>query len=216
MVTGNALGLLMVSTTSPLPPGYSRLAADGEATALMVRLATLPDWASPEEPEFSPTTQFDAAKAAAPAKAAPVMAEMTLVRFDHRAGRGSACCGLRTKRMASLPVCFRDTPHHGAACVLSSLVVSWVFSPFLRFHGAKGGYERSCYVQGLSSHSATYGRGPGPLGITHSIVPAKVSNALLSAGTRTPRLGLLAEPGQAVSPCTRCSTSTGTIAPPAP
>jgi hypothetical protein len=48
-------------TTSPFPPGYKRLVAEGEATAVMVRLDTVADWASPLEPPASPTLQFVAA-----------------------------------------------------------------------------------------------------------------------------------------------------------
>jgi hypothetical protein len=60
-VTGNGFGLVIVMTTSPFPAGYRRLVAEGEATAVMVRLDTVADWASPLEPPASPTTQFDAA-----------------------------------------------------------------------------------------------------------------------------------------------------------
>jgi hypothetical protein len=37
------------------------LVAEGEATAVMVRLDTVADWASPLEPPASPTLQFVAA-----------------------------------------------------------------------------------------------------------------------------------------------------------
>jgi hypothetical protein len=60
-VTGNEFGLEIVRTTSPLPPGYMTLAAAGVATAEMVRLDTVADWASPLEPPASPTAQFVAA-----------------------------------------------------------------------------------------------------------------------------------------------------------
>jgi len=55
------LGFEIVTTTSPVPPGYMRFVADGDATALMVRFEIGADWPSPEEPEFSPTSQFVAA-----------------------------------------------------------------------------------------------------------------------------------------------------------
>ena len=51
----------MVTTTSPVPPGESRLPAAGLATALMVTLEMVADWASPDELLDSPTTQFVAA-----------------------------------------------------------------------------------------------------------------------------------------------------------
>jgi hypothetical protein len=60
-VTGKGFGLAIVMTTSPFPPGYKRLVAEGEATAVMVRLDTVADWASPLEPPASPTLQFVAA-----------------------------------------------------------------------------------------------------------------------------------------------------------
>lgn len=58
IVTGYGLGFEMVTTTSPVPPGYKRLVAAGDATAVIVRLEMLADCASPDEPEFRPTTQF--------------------------------------------------------------------------------------------------------------------------------------------------------------
>lgn len=58
IVTGKELGLVMVSTTSPLPPGYNWSVAEGLATAAIVRLETLADCASPEEPAATPTTQL--------------------------------------------------------------------------------------------------------------------------------------------------------------
>ena len=61
MVTGYALVLAMVTTTSPVPPGYSRLPAAGEATAVMLKLAMVADWPSPDEPPLRPTTQLVAA-----------------------------------------------------------------------------------------------------------------------------------------------------------
>jgi len=47
---GNGFGFEIVSTTSPLPPGYSKLPAAGVATAATVRLDTVADLASPLEP----------------------------------------------------------------------------------------------------------------------------------------------------------------------
>jgi hypothetical protein len=61
IVTGYGFGFEMVTTTSPVPPGYIRFVADGEPTALIVRFEIAADWPSPEDPEFSPTTQFVAA-----------------------------------------------------------------------------------------------------------------------------------------------------------
>jgi hypothetical protein len=61
MVTGNGLGFEMVTTTSPVPPGYSRFVAVGDATAVTVRLEIAADCPSPEDPAFRPTTQFVAA-----------------------------------------------------------------------------------------------------------------------------------------------------------
>ena len=58
MVTGYGLGFEMVTTTSPVPPGYMRFVADGDATAVIVRLEMAADCPSPDEPEFRPTTQF--------------------------------------------------------------------------------------------------------------------------------------------------------------
>jgi hypothetical protein len=60
-VTGNGFGFEIVSTTSPLPPGYSKLPAAGVATAATVRLDTVADLASPLEPPAIPTVQFVAA-----------------------------------------------------------------------------------------------------------------------------------------------------------
>ena len=47
MVTGYGFELAIVTTTSPVPPGYKRFPAAGEATAVIVKLAVLADWASP-------------------------------------------------------------------------------------------------------------------------------------------------------------------------
>ena len=61
MVTGYGFGLAMVTTTSPVPPGYSRLLAAGEATAVMERFEMVADCPSPDEPALRPTTQLVAA-----------------------------------------------------------------------------------------------------------------------------------------------------------
>ena len=61
MVTGYGFAFAMVTTTSPLPPGESRLPAAGLATALMVTLEMVADWASPDELLDNPTIQFVAA-----------------------------------------------------------------------------------------------------------------------------------------------------------
>jgi hypothetical protein len=58
MVTGNTLGLVIVSTTSPLAPGKRRLDADGDDTAATVTLLTVAPWPSADELALSPTTQF--------------------------------------------------------------------------------------------------------------------------------------------------------------
>lgn len=61
IVTGKGFGLAMVRTTSPVLPGYNRLVADGDATAVMDRLEIFADCPSPLEPLSRPTTQFVAA-----------------------------------------------------------------------------------------------------------------------------------------------------------
>ncbi len=61
MVTGYEFVLAMVTTTSPVPPGYRMLPGAGEATAVMLRLAMVADWPSPDEPEFRLTAQLVAA-----------------------------------------------------------------------------------------------------------------------------------------------------------
>ena len=43
-VTGNPFGFVILATTSPLAPGYSRFDGEGAATAVIVRLLTVPDW----------------------------------------------------------------------------------------------------------------------------------------------------------------------------
>ena len=43
MVTGYEFELAIVTTTSPVPPGYSTLLGAGEATAVMLRLAMVAD-----------------------------------------------------------------------------------------------------------------------------------------------------------------------------
>jgi hypothetical protein len=60
-VTGKAFGFEIVNTTSPLAPGYKMLLAAGLDTAVMTRLDTVADWASPLEPPARPTVQFVAA-----------------------------------------------------------------------------------------------------------------------------------------------------------
>jgi hypothetical protein len=76
--------LEIVTTTSPVPPGYMRLVADGDATALIVRFEIEADWPSPEDPEFSPTTQFVAAYAPTPARRMPHTADTIFVRRVYR------------------------------------------------------------------------------------------------------------------------------------
>lgn len=71
MVTGTAFVLVMVATTSPLPPGNSKLVAAGEATAAIETFAIVPDWASPLEPLFRLTVQFVAANATAAVNTVP-------------------------------------------------------------------------------------------------------------------------------------------------
>jgi hypothetical protein len=63
--------LLIVTTTSPFPPGYNRLLAAGDATAVIVRFETVPDCPSALEPVFSWIIQFVAAKIPPPASKAP-------------------------------------------------------------------------------------------------------------------------------------------------
>jgi len=58
IVTGYGLRLLIDTTTSPVPPGYNRLVAAGDATAVIVKFAMVADCPSPLEPAPSPTTQF--------------------------------------------------------------------------------------------------------------------------------------------------------------
>jgi hypothetical protein len=59
------------------------LLAEGLATAVTVMFEMLADWASPEDPEFRPTTQLLAAYAAPPAIRAPSTAETTFERRFH-------------------------------------------------------------------------------------------------------------------------------------
>jgi hypothetical protein len=73
-VTGNGFGFVIVATTSPVPPGYSRLDTEGVATAVIVRFWTLADWLSPLDPAPRLTTQLDAANAPPPANRAPIAA----------------------------------------------------------------------------------------------------------------------------------------------
>jgi hypothetical protein len=84
IVTGYGFGLEIVTTTSPVPPGYIRFVADGDATALIVRFEIEADWPSPEDPEFSPTTQFVAAYAPTPARRMPHTADTIFVRRVYR------------------------------------------------------------------------------------------------------------------------------------
>jgi len=58
---GNGFGFEIVSTTSPLPPGYSKLPAAGVATAATVRLDTVRRLGLTLEPPAIPTVQFVAA-----------------------------------------------------------------------------------------------------------------------------------------------------------
>lgn len=83
-VTGNEFGLVIVATTSPDPPGYSWFDADGVATAVMVRLVTVADWPSPEDPALSPTTQLVTPYAAPPTMAIPASVDTTLMATDRR------------------------------------------------------------------------------------------------------------------------------------
>ena len=78
IVTGKTLGLVTVSTASPVAPGYSRLEGDGEATAAIVRFDAAAACPSAEEPALSPVTQLVAAYAAAPTSAEPTSAARTL------------------------------------------------------------------------------------------------------------------------------------------
>jgi hypothetical protein len=75
MVTGTELVLVMVATTSPVPPGKSRFVAAGLATAVIEMLATVPDWASPLDPELRLTVQFVAANATAAVSTVPATTE---------------------------------------------------------------------------------------------------------------------------------------------
>jgi hypothetical protein len=74
-VTGMEFGLVIVTTTSPFPPGNSTLVAAGDATALMVRFDTDADCDSPEEPPVRPTVQLVAAYAATAARTLPETTE---------------------------------------------------------------------------------------------------------------------------------------------
>jgi hypothetical protein len=84
IVTGNGLGLLMLTTTSPVPPGYIKFVADGDATAVIVRFEMAADSPSPEDPLFKPTSQLVAANAAVPASNIPHTAETIFLFLDHR------------------------------------------------------------------------------------------------------------------------------------
>jgi len=71
MVTGLVFGLVIVATTSPFAPGNSRFVAAGDATAVIVRLLTVDDCASPLEPPLRPTVQLVTAYAAAAESTTP-------------------------------------------------------------------------------------------------------------------------------------------------
>lgn len=75
MVTGTELVLLMLATTSPVPPGNSRFDAAGMAIAVMEMFATVPDWASPLEPLLRLTVQLVAANATAAVSTVPATTE---------------------------------------------------------------------------------------------------------------------------------------------
>jgi hypothetical protein len=77
-VTGKEFGLVIVATTSPEPPGKSWLVAEGVATAVIVRLLTVADCPSPEDPAFNPTTQLVTPYAAPPTIAIPARPDTTL------------------------------------------------------------------------------------------------------------------------------------------
>lgn len=87
MVTGTVLELVMVATTSPLPPGNSRLLAAGEATAAIVTFATVPDWASPLEPPVRPTVQLVAANATAAVSTVPATTDAARTARGRRVRR---------------------------------------------------------------------------------------------------------------------------------
>jgi hypothetical protein len=92
----------MVTTTSPFPPGYIRFVADGDATAPIVRFEIAADWPSPEDPEFSPTTQFVAAYAPTPARRMPHTADTIFVRRVYRKDL-LACVARDTGRISLAP-----------------------------------------------------------------------------------------------------------------
>lgn len=94
MVTGYELGFVIVATTSPLPPGNSRLEGEGDATALIVRFAIVADWPWAAEPELSPTTQLVAAYAPPPTRAIPATAD-TIRRMSEA---GARCAARRVPR----------------------------------------------------------------------------------------------------------------------
>jgi len=61
MVTGYGFGLAIVTTTSPVAPGYRRPSAAGVAAAEMIRLEFDAERACPDEALATPTTQLVAA-----------------------------------------------------------------------------------------------------------------------------------------------------------
>jgi hypothetical protein len=58
MVTGYGFGLAIVTTTSPVAPGYKRLLAAGVAMAEIARLVVDAEWACPDDALATPTTQL--------------------------------------------------------------------------------------------------------------------------------------------------------------
>src|SRR3978361_134605 len=87
MVTGEVLRLAMLTTTSPVPPGRSRLAGEELAVAEIVRLCAAPARASPLEPAATSTPQLDAATATVRVSRQPSNAESTRARRLHRVRR---------------------------------------------------------------------------------------------------------------------------------
>jgi hypothetical protein len=70
-VTGPELGLVIVATTSPTPPGYKRLVGAGDATAEIVILLTTGDCPWPLDPLLRLTIHSVAAPATTPTKSVP-------------------------------------------------------------------------------------------------------------------------------------------------
>jgi hypothetical protein len=100
-VTGKVFGFVIVATTSPVPPGNSWFVAEGVATAVMVRLLTVADWPSPEDPALSPTTQLVTPYAAPPTMAIPARPDTTLKARDRPPRWNLECLVVRFVR-----VCF--------------------------------------------------------------------------------------------------------------